>query len=132
MINGFLIVTTYIYFPSLRIFRCILNVPSLIFIVKPAELTDLCLFKAIMIMNFAGCYLFDKHIFIYFIKPRSPAGYFDSINNIMLGNHGFDNDDHDMRSIFLAYGPGTFLILFFSIFLKNVIIRTVYTTLIQI
>ncbi|XP_060606503.1 glycerophosphocholine cholinephosphodiesterase ENPP6-like [Ruditapes philippinarum] len=45
----------------------------------------------------------DKGWFI--VHPRSPTGYFDSINNIMLGNHGFDNDDHDMRSIFLAYGP---------------------------
>ncbi|XP_045208182.2 glycerophosphocholine cholinephosphodiesterase ENPP6-like [Mercenaria mercenaria] len=41
----------------------------------------------------------------YIVHPKSPAGYFDSTENLMLGNHGFDNDDHDMRSIFLAYGP---------------------------
>ncbi|XP_053408282.1 glycerophosphocholine cholinephosphodiesterase ENPP6-like isoform X2 [Mercenaria mercenaria] len=49
----------------------------------------------------------DKGWFI--VHPNSFDKYSEGSGIIYHGNHGFDNDDHDMRSIFVAYGPGSVL-----------------------
>lgn len=41
----------------------------------------------------------------YIIHPKSSDKYFESYGRIWNGNHGFDNKEVDMRSIFIAYGP---------------------------
>ncbi|XP_060606504.1 glycerophosphocholine cholinephosphodiesterase ENPP6-like [Ruditapes philippinarum] len=45
----------------------------------------------------------DKGWFI--AHPKSSDRYFELSRSPWHGNHGFDNTDHDMRSIFVAYGP---------------------------
>ncbi|KAL4228389.1 hypothetical protein ACF0H5_011437 [Mactra antiquata] len=47
----------------------------------------------------------------YLTHPKSSNTYFESAGLLWQGNHGFDNNDLDMRGIFVAYGPGKYFVL---------------------
>ena len=57
------------------------------------------------------------HFVYIFLQPKSKSMHYEKIGNRYRGNHGFDNNKEDMRSIFLAFGPSMSSFNFFATFI---------------
>ena len=54
-----------------------------------------------------------RTFYTFLFQPQSGNIYAEKDKRIWLGNHGFDNAEEDMRSIFVAKGPGEMAFLFY-------------------